>query len=390
MSENIIATAENYSCELDRVFTAKSVTAFFADNALRTKFVGSKTVMIPDVNFDGLSDYDRKTGFEDGAVSVVHNAYTMSMDRARSLTIDREDMDEAGIASLAGKVLGEYVRTKVVPECDAYVISKIAQAAKRRGNVLTDASLDAPYSAFLELVGNVQQVAGYDEEIVCFVDSKAYAALCASDEISRMMVTTDFKQGELNLSVKSINGVAIIPVVSERMRTLYNFKEGGFEPCSGVTQIFMLALPKSAAHLVKKTEKMRIFTPEQNSTADAYKFDYRIYYDVFIKETAADAIWLWESIAIDALGVGNDISAPQGSTELCMQVHIDSENADKAKFQWYQCDDKYGRGARKIDETSMEYRGVSNFPKGTYYFFCDIIIDGVTTIRSNVMTAEVI
>lgn len=390
MSENFITAAENYSGELDRVFTAKSATAFFADNALRTKFVGSKTVMIPDVNFDGLSDYDRKTGFEDGAVSVVHNAYTMSMDRARSLTIDREDMDEAGIAALAGKVLGEYVRTKVVPECDAYVISKIAQTAKKRGNVLTNASLDAPYSAFLELVSKVQRAVGYDEEIVCFVDSAAYAALCASDEISRAMVTTDFKQGELNLSVKSINGVVIIPVVSERMRTLYKFKDGGFCADNGSSQIFMLALPKSAAHLVKKTEKMRVFTPEQNSTADAYKFDYRIYYDVFIKESAADAIWLWESIIFDVVSLGVDKTGEQGSMDLLLGVLINCDQMDKVSYEWYECDDRYGRNARKTTGSEMNCGTPIGYPKGTYYFFCDIIIDGITTIRSNVMKAEVI
>ena len=45
MSINSLASAEMYAGELDKVFTAKSATAFFADNALRTKFVGAKTVI---------------------------------------------------------------------------------------------------------------------------------------------------------------------------------------------------------------------------------------------------------------------------------------------------------------------------------------------------------
>ena len=221
MTENIILAAENYSGELDKVFTAKSATAFLADNALRTKFIGAKTVIMPEVEFDGLSNYDRSTGFSNGAVNVAHNSYTMTMDRARSLSIDREDMDEAGIASLAGKILGEYVRTKVVPECDAYVISKLAQAAEKRGNIISEATMDEPFAAFNELINRIQNIVGYDEEIVCFVDSIAYAALCASPEVSRMITVSDFKQGNIDLKVKSINGVAIIPVVSERMRNSY-------------------------------------------------------------------------------------------------------------------------------------------------------------------------
>ncbi len=293
MSINSIAAAEKYSGELDRVFEAKSATAFFADNALRTKFVGAKTVIIPEVDFDGLTDYNRADGFTNGAVSVTGTSYTMTMDRARSLTIDREDMDESGIANIAGKVLGEYVRTKVIPECDAYVLSKLGSIAADKKNTV-EGDLTKPYETFLSLVNQVQSVAGYDEELVCFVDSAAYAAFMASDELTRMMTVCDFKQGEVNLCVKSINGVAIIPVLSERMKTAYDFATegaGGFAPAEDAGSIHMLVLPKSAAHLVRKTEKIRVFTPEQNTAADAYKFDYRIYYDVFVKTSAADSIW---------------------------------------------------------------------------------------------------
>ena len=106
MSIISIENATRYSEELDRLFAQKSATGFFADNALAAKFVGAKTVIIPDIEFQGLADYDRDTGFSRGAITVSNASYTMSMDRARSLQIDREDMDESGISTLAGKILG--------------------------------------------------------------------------------------------------------------------------------------------------------------------------------------------------------------------------------------------------------------------------------------------
>ena len=106
MAINTILTATKYSDALDKVFTQKSVTSFFEDNALRTKFVGAKTVIIPDIDFAGLVDYDRDTGFARGTIAVAQTPYTMEMDRARSVSIDSEDMDETGIANLAGKILG--------------------------------------------------------------------------------------------------------------------------------------------------------------------------------------------------------------------------------------------------------------------------------------------
>lgn len=279
--------AKKYTEALDKLFVEKSAVAFFEDNALRTKFVGAKTVMIPDIDFAGLVDYNRDTGFARGAVTVNQSAYELDMDRARSFQIDREDMDETGIANLAGQIMGEYVRTKVVPECDAYVLSKIFSFATAKGNAVNYQS-GKELSQLTTAINGVRKVAGYDEELVAFVESDYYAALENSPEISRSITVSDFKQGNINLRVKSINGVALIPVVPERMKTAYTFNTsngGGFVPAGSAKQIRLLVLPKSGAHLVKKTEKMRMFTPDQNIDADAYKYDYRIYYDVFVKKS---------------------------------------------------------------------------------------------------------
>ena len=392
MSINSITCAELYSGELDRVFEAKSATAFFADNALRTKFVGAKTVIIPDVEFEGLADYDRGNGFLNGAVSVSGTSYTMTMDRARSLQIDREDMDETGIANLAGKVLGEYVRTKVIPECDAYVLSKLGALAETKGNLI-DGDMAKPYEAFCALANQVQSVAGYDEELVCFVDSNAYAALMSSDEITRHITISDFKQGELNLKVKSINGIALIPVVSERMKTAFDFKNdsiGGFSPADNAAGIFMLILPKSAAHLVKKTEKMRIFTPEQNTVADAYKFDYRIYYDVFVKASSSDCVWAWISAPVTISAEPSDTSVTEGSISGSLSVTASTTSGSTLTYQWYKADTVTGKGSAKIaGATSASFTIPTDLTEGEYYFFCKVTADGTNTVSSKVAIVTV-
>lgn len=289
---NIIAHAEKYASELDKALMQKSVTGFLADNVLRAHFVGAKTVKIPNIDFVGLVDYDRDNGFNRAAITVANEAFTMSMDRARSVQIDREDMDETGIANLAGQILGEFVRTKVAPECDAYILSKLAGVANTNGNT-TVWNEEKPFEVFNKLMTSVQNVAGHDEELVAFVDGNAYAALMNSPELVRSITTSEFKKGEVNMQVKSINGVALIPVTPDRMKTAFNFKgeAGGFTPDGAAKDIHMLVLPKKAASLIKKTEKMRVFTPDQNLDADAYKFDYRIYYDVFVKKSHLKTVW---------------------------------------------------------------------------------------------------
>ncbi|MGI6280391.1 MAG: hypothetical protein ACOYJS_07530 [Acutalibacteraceae bacterium] len=390
MAINSIENVTRYSSELDKMFCQKSATGFFADNALATKFVGAKTVIIPDVDFQGLADYNRDTGFSRGAITVSNTSYTMKMDRARSLQIDREDMDEAGIANLAGKILGEYVRTKVVPECDAYVLSKLAGLAQSRSNLI-NGDIQKPYEALIKLIHEVQSVVGYDEELVAFVDSYMFAALQNSSEISKMLTVSDFKQGDINLKVKSLNGVAIIPVVSERMKTAYKFQNdsaGGFVPAENAKEIYMLVCPKKGAHLVKKTENMRIFTPEQNIDADAYKFDYRIYYDVFVAKSGLDAIWAWVSPDVTISAQPSDLEVEEGG--ITESLSVTATSTGTLGYQWYSCSDENGADAVKIaGATSATYKLPTDLTEGVYYYFVKISVNGITAKTSSVATVTV-
>ena len=52
----------------------------------------------------------------------------MTQDRGRSFNLDAMDVNESNFIATAGNVMGEFQRTKVVPEIDAYRISKLASA----------------------------------------------------------------------------------------------------------------------------------------------------------------------------------------------------------------------------------------------------------------------
>lgn len=54
----------------------------------------------------------------------------MTQDRGRTFQLDAVDVDETNFALVAGNVMGEFQRTKVIPEIDAYRYSKIAELAK--------------------------------------------------------------------------------------------------------------------------------------------------------------------------------------------------------------------------------------------------------------------
>ncbi len=299
---NTITYASKLTEELDKLFVQSAVTGFLTDNALRAKFVGAHTVLIPDMELSGLGDYDRDGGFADGSVTVSNTSFTLTQDRGRSFMLDAQDEDEAGAANLAGQVLGEFVRTKVVPEVDAYCLAKLAAVATEQGQTVSlgegEALSDNVFALLQKMISRVRQTVGYDEPLVAFCDPTVYDALLSTPEINRTLRMDEFSKGGINLRVNHIDNVAILPVPSARMKTAFAFadgvsegeQDGGFAAAADAESIGILVMPKRGASLIRKTEKLRTFTPDQNQKADAYKFDYRLYYDLLVKKSQQNVI----------------------------------------------------------------------------------------------------
>jgi len=300
MTVNSMEFCTKTSEALDKAIAAGASVGFFEDNVLKAKFVGAKTVLIPEMDMSGLGTYDRENGFVTGSISVTNEPYVLTQDRARSFMLDREDEDESGIAGLAGEVLGEFVRMKVIPEVDAYCLSKLADVAVGEAQTISGDPETEAYSMLLDAMGAVQEEVGFDEELVCFVDGTFLRAVETSPEMERHLHVTSFKKGGVDLQVKELNGMKLLPVPASRMKTAYTFynggegqEEGGFTPDDAAKSIGFLLLPKRACSLVKKSEKLRTFAPDNNPKADAWKLDYRLYYDVFIKNSMKHAVYAY-------------------------------------------------------------------------------------------------
>lgn len=296
MANNIL-NASRYSNEIDKLISQKAKTGMFADNSFKSKFVGAATVIMPDIEFVGLGDYNRENGYPVGDTAVKQTSYTLTKDRGRQLPIDAQDADESGVADLVGKVAGEFTRTQVVPEMDAYNLSKLFSVANEQGNV-TEFDETTVISDLITLINAADEESGYsDEQLVAFVDPTVYALLMNSPELNRMIVASDFKQGDASLKINTLNGCAIIPVSANRMMSEYQFlsgtasNEGGFVPSEDAKAIRALVLPKSSATLVKKVENLRVFTPDENILADSYVVDFRLYYDIFVKKSRKGTIF---------------------------------------------------------------------------------------------------
>lgn len=98
-------------------------------NSNMVKYNGGNEVKLPSILMDGLGDYDRTTGFVDGDVTLTWQTHTLTQDRGRTFSLDAMDVDETNFVATAGVVMGEFQRTMVIPEIDAYRYSKLATLA---------------------------------------------------------------------------------------------------------------------------------------------------------------------------------------------------------------------------------------------------------------------
>ncbi len=123
-----IELSKNYTGMLDEVYAGSSKTIdLSAPKELVKAGATAKTVLYPVVDVEGLGDYSRNSGYTDGAVNAEYKELTFDYDRGRRFQIDEMDNQE-NFDTLLGAVSGEFIRTRVVPEDDAYTFAKIAAA----------------------------------------------------------------------------------------------------------------------------------------------------------------------------------------------------------------------------------------------------------------------
>lgn len=308
---NAITYAGIFQKNLDKQMTAKLTSGWMEANAGQVIYNGGNEVKIPHLKLDGLADYNRKgaSGFTSGDVTFKYQTKTMRKDRGRSFQFDSNDVDETNFVLTAGNVLSTFQTTQVVPEIDAYRYSMLAREllianAGNGTNVkgITDgtgkgtglavgivtpnytpgkdtiyAKLKADLAAIRDIVGDIPLVISMTAANVSLLEQ--------ADEISRQLNVGDFAKGEIMTRVKMFDGVPIVEVPSGRFKTEFDFKAaGGFEKSNAGIDINWMITPQIAPIAISKTDKVRIFTPDTNQSADAWKVDYRKYHDVWITE----------------------------------------------------------------------------------------------------------
>lgn len=307
MAINTLEYAKIFQTQLDLAAERDALTGWMEANAGQVQYSGGNEVKIPKMTVQGLGNYDRDKGYAQGAVTLSYETMTMTQDRGRKFQLDSMDVDETNFVTAAGAVMGEFQRTKVVPEIDAYRLSAIATKAingKHADEMVeygyeakADPSALAVLRHFKTGVAKIR-ARGYNGTLVAHIDDLVLMEL--ELELAGRLQNITWSQGGINTTVPAIDGVALIATPSNRLYTaitIYDGKtegqtDGGYIKGSTAKSINFEIMPSDTPIAVSKQDKMRIFDPNTNQTADAWAMDYRRYHDLWVKDNAVDSIYV--------------------------------------------------------------------------------------------------
>lgn len=297
---NSFTYAEKYLPILDEIYQKESKSARLT--ATDIQFSGANKVKLFKTSMQGLGDYDRQNGFIGGDVTGSWEEHTLTQDRGRSFTIDTMDNDET-LGMAFGTLVGEFLRTKVIPESDAYTFAKIAGTdgiSHGTHDQLSDIS--HPATELDKAIAQLNEDEVPDTGRICFMSEKFYQGV--QGDITKVIQNTETG---VNRTIEVYDGVEIIRVPQKRFLsaiTLYNGKDaqaaGGYVPASTNYNLHFIMCDPSAIKKVTKHVVPRIFSPAVNQQADAWKFDYRVYYDAFILENKLKGIYFLRSDVANA------------------------------------------------------------------------------------------
>ena len=301
MAINTLEMAKIFQQSLDKQMGIEATSGWMESNAQNVKYNGGDTVRMPRISTTGMARYDRDNGFNQGSVTLTYDDYKLTQDRGRTFQLDSMDVDESNFIASAGTVMGTFQRDQVVPEVDAYRYSKIAALAKGASRT-TDGFTPTDTNILAQLdkeITGLQDTIGESEPLLIIMATPIRTVLNNVKNIERHLDVTQFKAGEINTKVKTYNEIPIFSVPSLRMKTAYVFNDGkttgqeagGFKADTGAKAINWIIISRRAPIAISKTDKVRIFAPDVNQKADAWKLDYRKFHDLWIPTNKLAGVW---------------------------------------------------------------------------------------------------
>ena len=278
---NTIELAQKFLPVLDAIYKKASLSSIL-DAATQVSFDGTKTVKVMKVSTTGLGDYSRANGYAKGNVNVEWESFELTEDRSAEFEIDRMDNEET-LGQAFGMAVSEFNRVNVGPEVDAYRFAKYA--------TLAGASKAAALSGGEEVIAALREATTAMDEAEVPAEDRVLFITPTLKGIVDDMDTTKSKE-----VFKRFGAVVEVPQTRFYTGVTMNSGASSWGYTKSGDNINFLVVAKSAVVQAKKLALPKIFTPDENQSKDAWKFQYRLYHDAMAYENKKAGIYVHKAV----------------------------------------------------------------------------------------------
>ena len=268
---NSIQLAKVYTNLLDEVYKNSALTAVLeSDASLARQGANANEIIIPKLSMDGLADYSRNSGYVDGNVTLSWETVQFNYERGRMFSVDNMDNEETQNIAF-GRLAGEFLRTKVVPELDAFRFAKYA--AVTGAGVATGAlATGADVIAALRTATSVM-----DEAEVPMEDRHLFITPTLLGLVEDMDTTKSKEVLARFASITKVPQTRFYSAIELLDGKTGGEEAGGYKKADSAVDLNFEIIHKPATLQFTKHAVPKIISPEQNQQADAWKYGYRNY-----------------------------------------------------------------------------------------------------------------
>ena len=268
---NSIQLAKVYTNLLDEVYRQSALTAVLeSDASLARQGANANEIIIPKLSMDGLADYSRNSGYVNGDVTLNWETVQFNYERGRMFSVDNMDNEETQNIAF-GRLAGEFIRTKVVPELDAFRFAKYAAttgAGVATGALATGAEVIAALRT---------ATSAMDEAEVPMEDRHLFITPTLLGLVEDMDTTKSKEVLARFASITKVPQTRFYSAIELLDGKTVGEEKGGYKKADGGVELNFEIIHKPATLQFTKHAVPKVISPELNQDADAWKYGYRNY-----------------------------------------------------------------------------------------------------------------
>ena len=268
---NSIQLSKVYTNLLDEVYQQSALTAVLeSDASLARQGANANEIVIPKLAMDGLADYSRNSGYVNGDVTLNWETVQFNYERGRMFSVDNMDNEETQNIAF-GRLAGEFIRTKVVPELDAFRFAKYASvvgAGTATGALATGADVIAALRT---------ATSAMDEAEVPMEDRHLFITPTLLGLVEDMDTTKSKEVLARFASITKVPQTRFYSAIELLDGKSTSEEKGGYKKADGAADLNFEIIHKPATLQFTKHAVPKVISPELNQDADAWKYGYRNY-----------------------------------------------------------------------------------------------------------------